>query len=178
MSRKFVYPPSDARIGNAIRRLSAEQWAKWQSSRAKEGVTWGPHELPGSTHPDILEDYQNLPPHIADFALTLTYGRVLFFATLGWEKVETLIQAVRSGSEIPSELVEEVARGFHQGWWLQRQAWGLFGHSGDKSWEVETDAEKANDLKLVPGWAELLSACESETDDDELQALIGFLKGE
>ncbi len=180
MSRTFVFLPDDPKIGRVIRRLSAEQWAKWKLARAKEGVVWGASELPGSTHPDILEDYKNLPPHISDNALALTYGRIMFFASLGWEKVNSLIQAARNGEEISSELTEEVARAFHQGWWRQRQAWGLSGHSGDKDWDDETDAEKANDLKLVPGWAELLSAClyEAEKGDEEMAALMDFLKGE
>lgn len=178
MSRTFTYPPSDSLIWKAIDRLTLAQWAKWQCARAKQGVVWGAMEFPGKFHPDVLEEYENLPPHIKNFAHTLTIGRIMFFASIGWEKVYSLIQAARNKREISSELTEEVARAFHQGWWLQRQAWGLSGHSGDKDWDDETDAEKANDLKLVPGWAELLSAClyEAENGDEEMMALMDFLK--
>ncbi len=174
MPRQFVYPPNDPKIILGIRSLAVQQWAKWQSARSKQGVVWGAREVPGISHPDILEEFEKLPLHIQDFTRALTYSRVMFFASLGKEQVKLLITAAREGQTISEELTEVVAKGLHQGWWLLRQAWGLSGHSGDKHWNEETEAEQANDLRLVPGWAELLSACEL-SEDENLKALVDFI---
>lgn len=172
MSRNFLYLPSEA--APAIRKLSIEQWAKWQSARAKNGVTWGPDELPGKSHPDILEEYSKLPAHIQDFALALTYGRVMIFAKLPHEDLQTLILCAKNGEKIPSTLIEKIAESFHQSWFLLRQSLNLSGHSGDKPWEEESETEKDNDRKLIHGWAELLYACSISTEE-EFAGLMRFL---
>jgi hypothetical protein len=185
--------PVDSRVPESIgvRGFTRDAFILWKQARLEQGVVPGPVAVPRVSHPDVAREFDEIVESNAsarNWFVSLAFSRIDYLRSLGTDDLLKIVAIGRGEIELDVETKESIAIALHNGWWGLRRALGLAAnpfsedselpstaHAGDKAWSEETDAEKDNDLSMVPTFCRLLAAyADSESEQD--RALWDFLQ--
>ncbi len=184
--------PVDSLVPEAVgvRGFTRDAFILWKQARQEQGVIPGPVPVPRVSHPDVAAEFDDLVASndsARNWFVALALSRIDYLRSLQAEELLKIVAIGRGELELDETTRENIAIALHNGWWALRRALGLAAnpfapdsappssaHAGDKPWAEENEAEKDNDLSMVPAFCRLLAAYADSKSDQE-QALWKFV---